>query len=228
MNISEHKRICTESLEFLSLSGQTVTPFVRDIVRRFFASDKHISADDLAHAYGESGTKKEVEKVLYALVSCGFAVEKKFADGVARYEHLHIGEHHDHFFCIRCGKIVEFLSPRIETLQREEAEVHGFHPFSHRLQIDGLCATCFGRTAERHMPLINIPNGGHFTVKEVKGEGSKHQAIIRHLTEMGLPIGTMGEVISKNFGLTIVIVGSSRLAINKKLGKLIIVSLQDE
>ena len=54
--------------------------------------------------------------------------------------------HHDHIVCLSCGKIVEICDQRIEKLQRELAEKHGFSLNGHVHNLYGLCADC--RAAE--------------------------------------------------------------------------------
>lgn len=63
-----------------------------------------------------------VSSAFNLLVEYGFALEKEFGDCITRYEHLHPGEHHDHFYCLKCGKIIEFYSPVIEELKLRKPE----------------------------------------------------------------------------------------------------------
>lgn len=51
-------------------------------------------------------------------------------------------KHHDHFFCVKCGAIIEFYSREIEELQRSIAKQTGFKISDHRLEIYGECAKC--------------------------------------------------------------------------------------
>ena len=50
--------------------------------------------------------------------------------------------HHDHMTCLRCGAVLEFVSPAIERLQRAEARRRGFVMQGHALEITGLCRCC--------------------------------------------------------------------------------------
>ena len=68
--------------------------------------------------------------------------ERNFGDGTTRFEATHAAEHHDHLICTSCGTILEFEDPKIEQLQRQVAEHHGFSISSHRLELYGFCANC--------------------------------------------------------------------------------------
>jgi Fur family ferric uptake transcriptional regulator len=51
-------------------------------------------------------------------------------------------EHHEHLFCVDCGRIIEFVQDDIERLQTEVCRKHRFTPVSHTLQIRGFCEEC--------------------------------------------------------------------------------------
>lgn len=117
----------------------------RDVIARvFFASERHISVEEL---YNE--VKKIHPRVGYAtvyrtmklLTECGLAVERHFREGEARYEGADEA-HHDHLICERCGRIVEFEEDRIEALQVEVAERAGFELRGHKMELYGLCGAC--------------------------------------------------------------------------------------
>jgi len=60
----------------------------------------------------------------------------EFGHGRARYERAS-GQHHDHLIDIDSGKVMEFVNPRIEELQREIAESLGYRLVGHRLELYG-------------------------------------------------------------------------------------------
>jgi Fur family ferric uptake transcriptional regulator len=87
-----------------------------------------------------------VYRTLKLLAECGVASERKFGDGLSRYELADdASAHHDHLICVSCGKITEFEEPRIEALQDEIAVRHGFQITSHKHEMYGLCAECGAR-----------------------------------------------------------------------------------
>ncbi|MES2212909.1 MAG: transcriptional repressor, partial [Pseudomonadota bacterium] len=52
------------------------------------------------------------------------------------------GTHHDHFVCLQCGGIEEFIDPVIEERQHIIAKKIGFEITSHHHNIYGHCRQC--------------------------------------------------------------------------------------
>jgi len=65
-----------------------------------------------------------------------------FGDGVRRFEHKYRHQHHDHLVCLKCGRVIEVISPEIENLQERLARRHDFTAIRHRMQIFGTCRDC--------------------------------------------------------------------------------------
>ena len=121
-----------------------------DIARVFFATNRHISVEEL---YRE--VRKVNPRVGYATVyrtvrllrECGLAAERHFHDGEARFENVEEEQHHDHLICERCGRIVEFANDEIEELQEQVARKLGFVISRHKMELYGICGDCrTGRT----------------------------------------------------------------------------------
>lgn len=96
---------------------------------------KHVTADDLYRTLLESGEDiglATVYRVLGQFEAAGLVVKHNFEGGQAFYE-LDSGEHHDHMVCVETGKVTEFVSEEIETLQREIAARHGYDIEDHSL-----------------------------------------------------------------------------------------------
>ena len=66
-----------------------------------------------------------VYRRLKLLAECGVAHERRFGDGLTRYELADDVAHHDHLICVACGNITEFEEPRIEELQERVAREYG-------------------------------------------------------------------------------------------------------
>ena len=60
-----------------------------------------------------------------------------FGDGRARYEAAPEA-HHDHMIDVETGKVVEFVDPELEALQRRIAERLGFRLVDHRMELFGV------------------------------------------------------------------------------------------
>jgi Fur family ferric uptake transcriptional regulator len=117
----------------------------RVIVEAFFRSPNHVSIEELLAQVRREDPKvgyATVYRTLKLLAECGVANERKFSDGLTRYEIADEASHHDHLICIECGTIVEFEEPRIEDLQEEVARRHGFELRSHKHEMYGVCPKC--------------------------------------------------------------------------------------
>ena len=60
-----------------------------------------------------------------------------FGDGRARYEAAPEA-HHDHMIDVETGKVIEFVDPELETLQRQIAQRLGFRLVDHRMELFGV------------------------------------------------------------------------------------------
>lgn len=60
-----------------------------------------------------------------------------FGDGRARYEAAPEA-HHDHLIDVETGKVIEFVDPELEALQRQIAERLGFRLVDHRMELYGV------------------------------------------------------------------------------------------
>ena len=115
------------------------------ILDEFLSAGSHLSTEDLYLRLRKKNPRigyATVHRTLKLFAECGIAEQRHFGDGQARYEASDHDEHHDHLICIVCGKIVEFEDPRIEELQDEVADKHGFEIERHRLELYGRCPDC--------------------------------------------------------------------------------------
>lgn len=60
-----------------------------------------------------------------------------FGDGRARYEAAPEA-HHDHMIDVETGKVIEFVDPELEALQRQIADRLGFRLVDHRMELYGV------------------------------------------------------------------------------------------
>lgn len=119
------------------------------IVETFFQATHHISIEELLAHVREQDPRvgyATVYRTLKLLTECGIAFERKFGDGLTRYELADEASHHDHLICLDCGKIIEFEEPKIEELQERIAARYRFALKSHKHEMYGTCAECQPRT----------------------------------------------------------------------------------
>lgn len=196
------------------------------VLDTFLATETHQSAQDLKRRLKARGLDYDLEAVQNALeLFChfGFAQAKSFNGQETLYEHRHLGQHHDHLICTRCGKVEEFVSPRIEELQIRAARGKGFIPMDHRLEIYGLCSDCAQERGPA-VPLCDAEPGEHLLIcGHVGGEDLQ-----RRLTDMGLNNGAEVEVLSRNGGPVIVACRGSRLALGRGMSEKIMVSPKED
>lgn len=139
----------TERLDSFRLwikeQGLKATAQRDDIAQVFFSTTRHISVEELYNEVRQVNSRvgyATVYRTLKLLKECGLAEERHFADGQARFENIDDQRHHDHLICERCGRIVEFVQPRIEELQEELAQKYGFVATTHKMEIYGICKEC--------------------------------------------------------------------------------------
>lgn len=99
-------------------------PDVEEIHRRAVAIDPRIS---IATVY----------RTMRLFEESGVVERHDFQDGRSRYEEA-TEDHHDHLIDLKSGKVIEFVSPEIEALQRKIAEEHGYTLMAHRLELYGV------------------------------------------------------------------------------------------
>ena len=129
----------------LANRGLKYTQERREILQAVLSTHQHFDADWLYVHLQQAGSrvsKATVYRTLALLCECGLAREVFQGPHGAYYEHIYGHEHHEHMICVQCGKVTEFISHRLETLQEEACRAHGFHAVRHHLQIFGYCKDC--------------------------------------------------------------------------------------
>jgi Fur family transcriptional regulator, ferric uptake regulator len=130
---------------FMAEKGLRSTKQREHIVEAFFAHPDHVSIEELLARVRERDPSigyATVYRTLKLLAESGVANERKFGDGLTRYELADGDTHHDHLICVQCKRIVEFEEPRVEALQDEIAAKHGFLIRSHKHELYGVCPQC--------------------------------------------------------------------------------------
>jgi Fur family transcriptional regulator, ferric uptake regulator len=125
-------------LSALRQNGMRVTPERLHLFREVYSHHRHIDAEALLCSMKEQGLKisrATLYRNLDLLVEHGFIKKYRLGGHRYLYEHVHAGQRHDHLVCRECGRVVEFVSPAIEALQREICRAHHFDP-------DGRCRDC--------------------------------------------------------------------------------------
>jgi Fur family ferric uptake transcriptional regulator len=69
------------------------------ILEVFLQTERHLTISELVQLLDESGYTYEpdfVRETLKLICRFGFARKNRFYNGEVRYEHLHLGQHHEH------------------------------------------------------------------------------------------------------------------------------------
>ena len=128
--------------EFIQRKGLKTTRQRNTIIAVFFRLRGHISVEELLKEVKKVNPRigyATVYRTLHLLVESNLVEERRFGDGLARYEGHSDVEHHDHMICLECGVISEFYNPRLEALQEKLAEENNFQIYRHRLELYGAC-----------------------------------------------------------------------------------------
>jgi len=120
----------------LRKAGLKVTlPRVKILQLLESASEQHLSAEDVYKMLldaGEDVGLATVYRVLTQFESAGLVMRHNFDGGHSVFE-LDRGDHHDHMVCTDSGKVIEFHNEKIEELQHQIAEEHGYELTGHSL-----------------------------------------------------------------------------------------------
>jgi Fur family transcriptional regulator, ferric uptake regulator len=197
------------------------------VLEAFLQVEGHVTAEELtaiAKAKGLPFSQGFVEETLELMCRFGFAQKNRFINGILRYEHRHLGQHHDHMICTKCGKIIEFKNDQMEHLQRQIVSSHGFYMLQHRMEIYGLCGECL-KSRETHIPLVLAKQGERVVVEDFIG-GNKARL---RLESMGIRIGDEIEVITNyGQGQLVIAVGFQRYVLGQGMAQKIIVHPEPE
>ena len=192
------------------------------ILEVFLQTERHLTVSELIELLNESGYQFKsdfVRDTLKLMCRFGFARKNRFNNGDVRYEHRHLGQHHDHMICTKCKNIYEFEDEQIENMQVQVAAAHNFHMLQHKMEIYGICSNCL-KDHIQLMPLIYAKQGERLEIKEFTGGAT---ARVR-LLSMGLRIGDTVDIITNlNQGQLVVAVGYNRYVLGRGLAQKILV-----
>ena len=120
--------------------GLRITEQRRVIARVLSESEDHPDVEKLherASAIDPGISIATVYRTVRLFEEAGILDRHDFGDGRARYEAAPEA-HHDHMIDVESGKVIEFVDPELETLQREIAQRLGFRLVDHRMELFGV------------------------------------------------------------------------------------------
>ncbi len=120
--------------------GLRITDQRRTIARVLSESDDHPDVEKLherASAIDSRISIATVYRTVRLFEEAGILDRHDFGDGRARYEATPEA-HHDHLIDVETGKVIEFVDPELEQLQRQIAEKLGYRLVDHRMELYGV------------------------------------------------------------------------------------------
>lgn len=193
----------------------------------FLRTEHHVTVQELVglvHQEGRSLDVDFVKETIDMMCHYGFAKQNSFNDGELRYEHLHLGQHHDHMICTKCNGIFEFQNEAMEQLQLKIAVENGFHMLQHRMELYGICRQCMARQ-DVVISLDLARKGERVMIKSITGGATSRMRLL----SMGLRIGDVLEVITNvSHGQLVVAADYKRLVLGRGLAHKIQVTLAPE
>ena len=188
------------------------------VLEVFLQTERHVTVEEMVDLLNHHGLNLDAEFVrdtMKLMCRFGFAQKSRFDNGDLRYEHRHLGQHHDHMVCTKCKKIIEFEDKHLEELQIKIAASRGFHMLQHKMEIYGICDTCL-RERIQLMPLMMARPGERLLLKDFDGGVGARM----RLMSMGLRLGDEIEVISNdNRGQVAIAADYKRYVLGKGLAQ---------
>lgn len=194
------------------------------VLEAFLQTEHHVTIDELAKMVLEQDAALSADFVrdtLELMCYYGFAKKNLFNNGEPRYEHLHLGQHHDHMICTKCKNIFEFENQKMEQLQLKIAAENGFHLLQHKMELYGICRQCLARQ-DLLIALEKARKGERVVIKAFTGGAASRLRLLG----MGLRIGDEIQVLTNlSHGQLVVAVDCKRLVMGRGLAEKIQVAL---
>jgi Fur family transcriptional regulator, ferric uptake regulator len=120
--------------------GLRITEQRRVIARVLSEAEDHPDVETLyerSSAIDHGISIATVYRTVRLFEEAGILDRHDFGDGRARYEAAPEA-HHDHLIDVETGKVIEFVDPELEALQKQIAEKLGFRLVDHRMELYGV------------------------------------------------------------------------------------------
>ncbi len=126
-------------------AGLRMTSQRKAVLEAALEATDHFSAEDLWYDLrrrGRTVSRATVYRFLTHMTDAGLLRELRLAEGHAHYEPVRSGDCHYHLVCLRCGRVIEFEGPGLESALAQACAEHGFEASRCALEVGGLCAEC--------------------------------------------------------------------------------------
>ncbi len=132
--------------EYLQSKGLRNTEQRKHLLEQVFNRHAHFDADQLIDQLPAKGTanyvsRPTVYRTLREFVDAGL-LHRFELDGRSVYEHDYGYPQHDHLYCTKCRKLIEFTSDELLQIREEVARQFKFRAKEHRFIVHGVCDEC--------------------------------------------------------------------------------------
>lgn len=120
--------------------GLRITDQRRTIARVLSEAEDHPDVEKVyerASAIDPGISIATVYRTVRLFEEAGILDRHDFGDGRSRYEPSP-ESHHDHLIDVETGRVIEFVDPELEQLQKAIAEKLGFRLVDHRMELYGV------------------------------------------------------------------------------------------
>ena len=132
--------------EYLQSKGLRNTDQRKFLIEQVFNRHEHFDADQLMEQLPSKGdpnyvSRPTVYRTLREFVDAGL-LNRFELDGRSVYEHDYGYPQHDHLYCTKCRKLIEFTSQELIQIRETVGKLHRFRVRDHRFIINGVCDEC--------------------------------------------------------------------------------------
>lgn len=131
--------------DFLRTKSLKMTSPRKIILEAVFRTHNHFDVDslyDIIRSKHSDVSRATIYRTIPLLIEAGLVKQSLRCQAKDQYEHTYGHKRHLHFLCIKCGKIIETESDKVEGLLAELAQKEKFIIKDYNLGAKGLCADC--------------------------------------------------------------------------------------
>lgn len=132
-----------EVIETLRLQGFRITQPRRIIIEYLMENGDHPTVEEIYSQISSRYPNISLATIynnINFLVEIGLVYEIKSSGKVSRYDF--IKQRHSHIICESCGKVADFISPGVRSIQQDAIKQSGYLIEDSQLELIGLCPEC--------------------------------------------------------------------------------------